>query len=796
MFQNHLKIAFRNLRRHRSYTIINVLGLALGIACALLIFTVVQYHLSFDTFHPNADRIYRIVSEFYPSEGEERNSGVPNPLAQAFRNDYTFAEQVARVTTFDNQLITISSDKSVKKFQEEQGVAFAEPTFFNIFNFPFLHGDKNTVFQAPNSVVITKKLAIKYFNTENPIGKTLKLDNRIDLTVTGVLQNLPENTDRRAEIYIANQTIGDFQEWFGRENNWDGIYSGVHCFVLLKKGVNPAQVEKVFPDFIKKYYGAEDAARRGYGLQPLGDVHFNVELDGYVEERNLWALSFIGLFLIITACVNFINLATAQALNRSKEVGVRKVLGSRPQQLFWQFIAETAVITVFSVVTAYLLAQLAMPFLNHLFETNLSIRLLKNPQLLAFLMLTTGMVILLAGSYPGLVIAGFRPALALKSKITQQHVGGFSLRRVLVVTQFAISQALIIGTIVITSQMHYSRQSDLGFNKDTIVILSVPTRELPRISTLRNELSRLAGVEEVSFCFQAPAANSNNITNVRYDNRPKDEEFGTSLKFADQHYLAAFDLKLIAGRNVLASDTTREVVVNEEMVKSLGISDAQELLHKNLRAGGTDVQIVGVVKNFYTGSFRENIQPIAILSDYTNYNHCALKINLANTATLLPRVETAWNKVFPEYVYEREFLDERIAEFYELDAILLKLIQAFAGIAIFIGCLGLYGLVSFMAVQKTKEIGVRKVLGASVGNILWLFGKEFARLIFIAFAIAAPVAWYVMNGWLQDFQYRIPLGAGIFAAAMANTLVIAALTVGYQSLKSATMNPVESLKTE
>jgi putative ABC transport system permease protein len=796
MFRNNLKIALRNLNRKKGYAAINVLGLALGLACSILIFTVVKYHLSFDTFHNNADRIYRIISQFHGPEGEGQNPGVPNPLAKAFRTDYTYAEKVARVVTFDNQLITITSDKEVRKFQEEEGVAFAEAEFFDIFNFPLLQGDKKTALGAPNSVIITKRLADKFFDDKNVIGKTIKLDNRIDLTITGVLQDLPQNTDRRAEIYIANETIGDFQEWFGKENTWGGIYSEVHCFILLKKGVKTAQVEKAFPDFVKKYHGADEAAQRGYGLQPIADMHFNPELNGYVEKRNLWALSFIGLFLIITACVNFINLATAQALNRAKEVGVRKVLGSRPAQLFWQFIAETAVITTFSVVMAYLLAQLAMPFVNSLFETNLTISLLKDTQLLVFLLITTVAVVFFAGSYPGLVIAGFRPALALKSKITQQHVGGFSLRRVLVVTQFAISQALIIGTIVIASQMNYSKETDLGFNKDAVVMLPVPTGELPRMSTLRSELSRTAGVEEVSFCLQAPASNSNNTGNLRYDNRAEDEDFSVNYKFADNHYLAAFDLKLVAGRNIIQSDTIREVVVNEELVKRLNVKNPQEVINKILRVQGSNALVVGVVKDFYTYSFRENIDPVCIMSRYTDYNNCAVKINLANVKNVLSGLENSWNQVFPEYVYDQQFLDERVAEFYELDDIMLKLIQAFAGIAIFIGCLGLYGLVSFMAVQKTKEIGVRKVLGASVGNILWLFGKEFSRLILIAFAIAAPIAWYVMNGWLQDFEYRIQLGAGIFVAAILGTLTVAALTVGYQSIKSALTNPVESLKSE
>lgn len=796
MFQNNLKIALRNLNRHKSYAIINILGLAMGLACGILIFTIVKYHLSFDTFHADADRIYRIYTEGRNENGEvEYTPGVPSPLPKAFRTDFSFAEKTARVITFDDQLITVKNGDKVEKFQEELGVAFAEAELFDILNFPLLKGDKRTALDAPNQVIITQKLAKKYFNNDDPIGKTITLDNRIDLNVTGVLKDIPANTDRQQEIYISNPTLKTYADWLAGEDGWGGIYSDTQCFIHLKKGVTAAEVEKALPAFAKKYHG-EGAGGRTYRLQAMADMHFNPELNGYVEKRNLWALSFIGLFLIITACVNFVNLATAQALNRSKEVGVRKVLGSRPAQLFWQFIAETAVITLFSTIVAYFLAQLTLPLINQLFETKLQINLFQNPQLLAFLSGLTVIVVFLAGSYPGLVIAGFRPALALKSKITQQHVGGFSLRRVLVVGQFAISQMLIIGTIVVASQMQYSKQTDLGFNKDALVMLPVPMEELPRMSTMRSQLTQIAGVQEVSYCFEAPASGSNNTTNVRFDNRAKDEVFSANIKSADDHYIPAFDLKLIAGRNIIKSDTIREYLVNETFVKKLGVKSPTEVINKNLKIWGKTALIVGVVKDFYTNSFRTDIEPICILSDYENYQNAAVKINVNNIKPTLAAIEKTWSTAYPEFVYKYDFLDERIAEFYELDDIMLRLIQAFSLIAIFIGCLGLYGLVSFMAVQKTKEIGVRKVLGASMTNILWLFGKEFSRLILIAFLIAAPIAWYVMNGWLQEFVYRIPFGARFFLFAIGGTFLLAGLTVGYQSIKSALTNPVESLKSE
>ena len=547
---------------------------------------------------------------------------------------------------------------------------------------------------------------------------------------------------------------------------------------------------------VKKYRPGRDAETTRYHLQPLGDVHFNPELNGFVEKKNLWALALIGVFLIVTACVNFVNLATAQALNRSKEVGVRKVLGSLPAQLFWQFIAETALITAVAVLLAYGLAHLALPYLNQLFETQMGINPFADWSLLAFTAILTVLVVFLSGSYPGLILAGFEPVLALKGKMTQRNVGGFPVRRVLVVAQFAIAQMLIIGTIVIASQMRFSKQSDLGFNKDAIVMLPVPTTDKVKMNTLKTRLAQLAGVEKVSLCYQAPASDNYSESSLKFDTRTEPEQFSINRKAADADYLATFNLKLVAGRNIFPSDTVREFLLNETAVRMLGIKNPQEIIGKYLKTNGRKAPVVGVVRDFHNLSFHEKVQPVCIMSSTDNYDNCAVKISLGNVKPTLAGLEKIWNEAYPEYVYESQFLDERIAGFYEMEAIMLNLIQAFAGIAILIGCLGLYGLVSFMAVQKTKEIGIRKVLGASIGSLLWLFGREFSRLIVIAFIIAAPVAWYVMNGWLQDFQYRIEIGAGIFVLAIASTFVVAVLTVGYRSVRAALANPVKSLRSE
>ena len=796
MLKNYFKIAWRNLKRNKAYALINIVGLTLGIACSILIFVLVSYHLSFDTFHKNKDRVYRLTTEWH-GETVSHSSAVPTPLGKAFRNDFTFAEKTARVVDFENILITIPGTEN-KKFMEEQGAVFAEPEFFDIMDFPLVKGNKKTALVQPNEALITEKMAHKYFGNEDAMGKTFRFSNMLNFTVTGILKDIPPNTDRQQEIYLSYANLKDYRGWLGGDSSWGGVYSGSKCFTLLKPSVTMAQVDKALPLTVQKYYTGRDAKEWNFRLQPISDMHFNPEYDGYADKKYLWALFFIGLFLIITACVNFINLATAQALNRSKEIGIRKVLGSLPRQLFWQFITETFLITIVAVVLAYALAELMLPLLNSLFESNMHLHLFTDVQLPLFLLTLTVIVVFFSGSYPGLVLARFQPILALKSKLSQKHIGGFSLRRVLVVTQFAISQMLIIGTIVIASQMHYSKTSDLGFNKDAIIMLPLHGEDKVKMNTLKTRLSGVSGVEKISLCWQAPASGSNNSTNVRYDNRPEDEHWSINLKNADDQYLSTFGLKLVAGRNIYPSDTVREFVVNETFVKKLNLKSPDEVIGKRLsvNGGSQTAPIVGVVKDFYNYSFHSQISPICIMAGSDNYANCAIKINTKNIKPALASFEKIWSETYPEYLYKHEFLDEQVKEFYELDSIMLTLIEAFACIAILIGCLGLYGLVSFMAVKKTKEIGVRKVLGARIQSILWMFGKEFTILLVIAFVIAAPVAGYAMYKYLLDFEYKINIGAWVFLAAIGCTFLIAFVTVGYKSMKASMANPVTSLRTE
>ncbi|WP_223834039.1 ABC transporter permease [Spirosoma profusum] len=797
MLRNYLKIAFRNLSRNKSYATINVSGLALGMTCAILIFTLVSYHLSFDNFHANADRIYRFVTEQH-RETVHYSRSVPGPLGKSFRNDYTFGEKVARVATYDDVLITLESGKDVQKFKEDEGVAFTETDFFDIFNYPLLKGDKATVLTQPNTAILTERIARKYFGNTNPINKTFRVDNKVSFRVTGILKDLPINTDRRTEIYVSYVTLKQFDDWLASDDAWGGITSAMQCYVKLRPGVSPARVESLLPAYVKKYR-AKSKNVHVYKLQPLADLHFDARYGGAMTKTNLLVLGLIGLFLMITACVNFVNLATAQALNRAKEVGVRKVLGSIRGQLFWQFISETGLITITAVVLAIVLSLLTLPYMNEWFQSQIRINLLTDWRLTLFILAATFFVIFFSGSYPGLIIARFQPVLALKGKLSQQNIGGFNIRRSLIVTQFAISQMLIIGVIVIANQMRYAKQSDLGFNKDAVVMLPIATGSNPQtMHTLTDRFSKVSGVKNVSLCRAAPSSSSNWTTSPTYDNRAEPENFNVNVRAADDHYVPMFELDLVAGRNIFPADSVKEFLVNEMFAKKLNLKSPDELLGKmvSLNGGRLKGPIVGIIRDFHDLSFHQAINAVCIGSDMNNYDYYAVKIDLANTQQTLAGLNKTWNEMHPDQVYDYEFLDEQIAEFYETESLMLKLIQAFAAMAIFIGCLGLYGLVSFMASQKTKEIGIRKVLGSTTGQIIWIFAKEFSRLILIAFIVAAPVAWYVMNAWLKNFQFQISIGADVFAIAIAGTFLIAFVTVGYQATKAALMNPIKSLRSE
>jgi ABC-type antimicrobial peptide transport system permease subunit len=497
------------------------------------------------------------------------------------------------------------------------------------------------------------------------------------------------------------------------------------------------------------------------------------------------------------ASINFINLSTAQATGRSREVGVRKVLGSSRRQLIGQVMGETFLIVVLGMLLSVFIAQMAMPWLSSVASVPASLSLLTTESII-FLAIILIVVTLLSGVYPALIVSGFKPALALKSKISSANIGGISLRRVLVVTQFAISQILIIGTIVAITQMNFVRNADLGFDKEAILVLPAYSDSMnaAKMKPLKQELLQDPAVVSVSFASDEASSDNNWASNFAFDNK-EDEDYAVFHKYGDEDYIKTYSLQLIAGRNIAPSDTLREIVINEALTKKLGLKDPQDAVGKNLRIGGRPwLPVVGVVKDFKTNSLKEDVKPLTIASQHDFYYTLSVKLRTENLAQTTAQIKKLWEKTYREYAFTSHFTNETIERFYRQETQLALLYKIFAAIAIFISCLGLYGLVSFMAAQKTKEVGIRKVLGANVGNIVVMFSKEFTLLISIAFLIAVPVAWYFMNEWLQNFVYRINIGVGVFALAIIASLVIAWITVGYRALKAALAKPVKSLRTE
>ncbi len=790
MLRNYVRIALANIRRSARYSIINMAGLALGISCALIIFALVSFHLSYDNFHPDLDRIYRFVTEEH-MEDVEYEASVPPPFGKAFREDYTFGEKVARLCTQQDNLVTIGSGTGARKFKENLG--FAEPEFFDIFNFPLVSGVGNTALTEPNTAIIDEQTASKLFGGKPAIGETFRLNNSIDIKITGVLKNFPRNTDYQSGIFISWATIAQYNPWYASDNSWNGITDNIQTFVRLRPGITPQEVENVLPAYVKKYR-AESRNVHVYKLQPLSDVHFNPKYAGKISKTILLMLSVTAFLLVFTACLNFINLATAQAINRAREVGVRKSLGSTRRQLFWQFTLETGTLVTLSAIIAYVLSYSALPYLNTLLDTHFSLDL-SDYRLLLFTGVMIVAVTFMAGAYPSFILARFKPVVALKGKSSDRQTGGFNLRRLLITTQFTIAHVLLIGLIVFIYQMKNFRNADMGFDRHAIIMIPVGSQDV-KMSTLKTEFQAIPQVEQVALCLGAPASGNNWTTTIGFDNRQEREPFAVNFKCADEDYLATFGLELVAGRNLQPADTVHEYLVNETMVRKLGVDSNEEILGRNLHLNGVDAPVIGVIRDFHAYSLRDEVTPVVLATRKTNYESYAVRINMAGARKALTALQKSWTEVYPEQYYTYEFVDDEIGRFYETESMLLKVVIVFSFIALAIACMGLYGLVSFMAVLRTKEIGIRKVLGGNVSHILWLFGKEFTRLVILAFILGAPLGWWLTSAWLQHYAYHVHLDAWIFLLEIALIGFIVILTVGFESIRAATRNPVDSLRAE
>lgn len=816
MLTNQLIIAFRALKRNWNYSTINVLGLTLGLASCLLLFVAVRYELSFDKHNKNADRIYRMLGTDKTATEDKPNTGITFPALAALRNDFPdLKHQLTMVSQVRSAVVSVggTANAEKKRFQEEKGViAFAEPAYFNLFDYTWKKGSPETALTSPNTVVLSDRIARKYFGDTNPMGKTIRLDNKMDFVVTGLVQAPPATTSLPFDVLLAHASILAYGNT-SPPDSWESSYQGAQIYMMLPPQVagieSPAaRMEQQLVGFVKKYFDPESVKKLRYVLQPLTDIHFATNTSNFAQRsisiEMIWAMVLIGFFILGTACVNFINLATAQAIRRSREVGVRKVLGSTRGQLVRQFLGETGVLTGLSVGLALLVAQASLPFVGDLLHITPGAVTLFSPLPLGFLLGLGLLTTVLAGFYPALVLSGYQPILALKGRVQVLGAGHyFTLRRGLIVGQFAISQILIIGTIIAYCQMEFFRSVDLGYNRDAVLTVKLPGNEPGQLASLRAKLAHEPGVQSLSFGMTSPSSTLNWSTGFRFENNDKDPGYGVVMRPADTAYVGTYGLKIIAGRMYQPADSIREFVINETFMKRLGFQKPEQVIGKVMTVNGETVKkpIVGVVKDFNMYSLRDRVEPSVLTTQRGNYVSMAIKLSTQEGGTkaisqLLKQVETAWTATYPEFVFSYEFLDETLAGFYRSEEQLYSLLQLLAGIALFIGCLGLYGVVAFMAETRTKEVGVRKVLGASTAHIFGLFSVDFVRLVLIALVLSSPVAWYVMNRWLQGFEYKIAIEWWMFAIAGMVAVGIALLTVSFESVKAALMNPVKSLRSE
>jgi putative ABC transport system permease protein len=800
VLKNYLKTAWRNIIRHRGYSFINIFGLAVGMACCLLIYLFVRQETSFDRFHDRSDRIFRVAMEVTTPENTSRQAATQFPLVHALRKDYPEIERTTRIFFPGSDLIEANG----KSFTKENAV-FSDVDFFRIFTFPVLRGQTKDLLTDPRSVVLSEKTARKYFGTIDVIGKNIRFEKRFLFQVAAVIKDVPLLSHFHFDL-AAPFTALD-KEYFGFEpdRQWGGTLSN-YTYCLLNNRAHVADLESKLKDIVVRN------AQRKYGvkwtpfLQPLANIHLHSDLEDEIEPPGhpvvLIILSMIGIFILLIAAINFINLSTARSIRRSREVGLRKVIGAHQGQLMKQFLSETLFLTTTSLILAAGIGIMALPGFSLLVGRPVEMTAGGMPSLLCFM---AGLIILVS------IMAGFYPAFSLSKrspigafKIVQTDRGWNSsplrVRRALVIFQFFISIALIISTLVVEKQLRFFTGADLGFDKEAVINIPIWEDTLKdKTESLKAELRKLPGVKGATACLRAPIGSNTMQTGI-YTGESDKDRFDVDMNFVDTDYVKEFGLHLIAGKNLRAipsANEEAEFLLNETIVRRMGYSSPADILGKKLRTGiySRKGSVVGVVADFHSHSLREEIPSVAMVYWPYFYSNLAVKLRGGNIHATLAAIEKIWRS-FSSYPFEYTFLDDDIRSFYKEEQKVLGIVTTFAALAVILACLGLLGLASFMAQQRTKEIGVRKVLGASLHSLMGMLSKEFVYCVLAANLFAWPLAYISMKRWLENFAYRTAPDVGTFVLASLLALAFAMLTVGYQTLRAARANPVDSLRYE
>ena len=809
----NFRLSLRHLGRQKLNTILHIVGLTLGMSVCLLIGLFLRYELSFDTYHKLANRTYRINSSWTNAGKTSYWYSSPLPMAEALRKEVSGLEKVTLAHPQWTTVIEISPDK---RFNQDN-ILIVDTEFPDVFTIEAIKGDVRKALSKPYQALLTESTAKKFFGSEDPIGKTFLFKKDIHVTVAALIRDMPSNTHLRASMLLSY--VAD-EKYLGQGlDSWTFV-SGTSTFVVLPEKVDlstlSAQLKAVADKNINSRQGIPKDFRSDFEIQPLQTVHFDSKYGGSnwvkaVDKSWLWFFASIGLAVLALACINFVNLSTAQAITRAKEIGVRKSVGAGRFNLISHFLREAFILCVTAGVLSVAIVQISLPAVNTLLEKGIPFDLTSSPVLLVSL--TGGIIVtsLLAGLYPAWVITKFNPALTLKAGASSSaDRGSFWLRKILVVSQFTISAGLLIALLFIAQQVQFVKNRNLGFDKDNIVNVAVPEGQQKR-ELFGNELNTIPQVKDFSFATATPSNDGHWGTEMSLTNGDDPSRQGVTIIMADDHYAPMYGLKLLSGRFIIPSDTNYisnsipqenqvlKTVVNETLVRALGFESNEAAIGKRFWCGMNSgkADIVGVVADFNTNSLHESIKPVFIAQLPRVYSQTGIKIESgSDLPETIASIKSAWEKIYPDGVFQFKFLDQQIDDFYKSETRLYTLFKIFAVIAMLISCLGLWGLTAFAAQQRTKEIGIRKVLGASVKTIVVLLSRDFLLMVMIALVIASPLVYYFMKDWLQNFAYKIDIRWWVFAVAGVASVLIALVTVSVQTIRAALSNPVDSLRNE
>jgi len=812
MIKNYLKVALRAILRNKLSSFINIFGLALAMTCSILIYLFISDELSYDKYHAHADRIYRVTRNFLSPDGSVNLhlGHLAPPFGPLLKNDFSEFEEVAR-TLNTRMLVAYQDNHEEKKAFNEEKAYYAEPAIFKIFSIDVLDGSPDKSLEDPFNIMLSEKTAKRYFGNESATGKTLRVGNQFDVVVSGVYRDFPSQSHIHPEILISFSTLNDTTIYGrqGLETNWGNNSFGT--YVLAKAPLDEKKIEQQFPAFVDRHMRRQDASSNerlpsswtNLFLQKVSDIHLHSHLDSEEEANgninSVYMMAVIGVFIILIACFNFINLSTARASKRAKEVGLRKVVGALKNQLINQYLSESVLITTFALVLAIGFSRLAIVWLNDFTTKNLSLDLIHHIGLLAGLIGFAIVVGLLAGVYPAFVLSGFKPAMILKGQQGSARGNG-SLRKGLVIAQFSISIILIIATLITLKQLRYLNNRALGYNKDQVIAMPFFGELGPNYDAFYNELKKQSSIKNVTRSSRIPTGrllDSQGTGRIQKGDSLTDTNVVLKNIGIDDEFFNAYQIPMASGRDFsrdIKSDDSLSFILNEAAVKMMGMTN-ENIVNKDFKYAGVLGRVVGVVKDFHFESLHEPIVPLVFQS---GQYYRAISIKLAGTdiQTGLANVEKVWREFIPQRPFEYVFLSMEYKNLYEAEQRQSQLFIIFASLAILIACLGLFGLATFNAMQRVKEIGIRKVLGASVPSILSLLSKEIVFLIVVANVIAWPIAWYFMRQWLGTFAYHIDMDFISYLLAGLAAVFIALITVSSQTLKAAMSNPANTLRYE